>query len=269
MIPLVGAAPPTNPQELIRALRGGLDRAFELPHGRDVVVVEGNLPDLNRLAIDVSHARARRSFQPRMQPGGRRDAGLFAADLHFFGRRVLVEHAALDFELTARGVRFDINHECNEYYLDPIDADHGRFQSHIATADIERLLQTLAQEEVTKHNLQVEKVEVTLRDGNSRMVEAQVRVTASTKMAFATLRAVVVGNGQVVVDDALNLTIRGLKFEGEGMAGKMAAAIARTQLQALDNFTFPLASLSLGRLRLHDLTVACRDGIQIEAALGT
>ena len=36
-----------------------------------------------------------------------------------------------------------------------------------------------------------------------------------------------------------------------------------------DPADFPtLASLSVGRLRLHDLKLTCRDGIQIEAALG-
>ena len=140
--------------------------------------------------------------------------------------------------------------------------------TQISKADLESLMKTVAQEEVARHNLVVEQVELTLRDGNSRTVEGQVRVTASTKMAFATLRAIVIGKGQVVIDDAMNLAIRGLTFDGEGLAGKMAAALARTQMQPFDNLHFPLASLSVGRLRLHDIKLTCRNGIQIEAALG-
>lgn len=269
MIPLLGRTPPSSGDELADALKRGLGRAFELHHGHQVVVAEGSLPHLERLAIDVSHAKARRDFKPRIQPAGRRDATLSAADVHFVGRRVLLERAAVDFELHARGVQFEINHDANEHFLDPVDAEHGRFQSHIAQADLESLMLTVAQEEVAQHGLKVERVELSLQDRSTRSVDGQVRVTASTKMAFATLRAVVVGKGQVLVDDAMNVAIRGLKFEGEGLAGKMAAALAQKQLQQLDNFTFPLASLSVGRLRLHDLKLACRNGLQIEAALGT
>jgi hypothetical protein len=270
MIPLVGPRPPSSHEELTVALKRGLGHIFDLPSGREIVSVEGGYPELQRLAIDVSHARARRDFKPRLQPAGRRDAGLFALQVHFVGRRVRVEHAALDFELTARGVHFHINHDDNQHFLDPVDAEHGHFQSHMSKADLESLMHTVAQEEVAKHNLTVERVELTLHDTrNTRMVTGEVRVTASTKMAFATLRAVVVGKGELAVDDELNLAIRGLTFDGEGLAGKMAAAVARTQLQPLDNLHFPMASVTIGRLRLHDVKLTCRDGIQIEAALGT
>jgi hypothetical protein len=269
MFPLVSHGPPGNRQELVEALNRGLGEVFDLPRGRRVVEAAGEgYPALEQLSFDVTGARLRPDFRPRF-PGGLRQSGLKADTFRVLGDRVLVERSAIDFELNASGVHFDINHDEAQYYLDPVEAERGRFQSHVGLRDLEMLLLTAGDEEVSKHGLKIERVEASLRDETERSVHAEVRVTASTKMAFATLSAVIVGRGHLVIDDALNVTISGLTFEGEGLAGKMAAALAHQQLSQFEGWSIPLNSLPLGRLRLHDVRIACRHGLQVEATLGS
>jgi hypothetical protein len=268
MIPLLGSAPPTNRDELIHALTQGLGRVFDLPSGRAIVAAQGeDFPALHELSFDVSGAVVKRGLRVRL-PGGTRRAGVTASAVRAVGRRVRVEGAHVDFELAAQGVAFDINHDETEHFFDPVDAEHGHFRSHIGRTDLEYLLLASAQEEVAKHGLKVERVELTLKERSDRSVHAEARVTASTKVAFATLRAVVRGQGQVAVDDEFNVALRGLTFEGEGVAGKMAAALAQKHLREFEGWSFPLSSLVLGRLKLRDLRLGCRDGLQVEASVG-
>jgi hypothetical protein len=269
MIPLGGAVPPAGRDELVESLTRGLGGVFELPAGRPAVVAVGErFPALDQLNFDVSHARIRPEFRPR-QPGGTSQATLSTAQFHIKGKRVAVERSNLDFEITGRDVHFEIKQEETELFLDPVDAKDGKFASRIARRDLEELLLTAGQDEVGKHGLKLEQVEVDLRDQSTRSVQAEVRVTASTEMGFATLKAVVRANGQLVIDEALNLVLKGLTFEGEGLAGRMAAGLAQRFLQEWDGWSFPLSSLSLGRLRLRDVHLACRDGLQIQAQLGS
>jgi hypothetical protein len=269
MIPLVSAAPPTSRDELVEALTRGLGSVFDLPVGRPTVVAFGEaFPALQELTLDFSHARMRRDFRPR-QPAGIRQAGVSAAALEVKGQRVTVERSRVDFAITAREVHFDIKQDQADFFLDPVDAHEGRFESHIGRADLESLLLAAGHDEVGKHGLKIEQVEVNLRDESTRSVHADVRVTASTKMAFATLKAVVRGKGHLVIDDALNVTLKGLHFEGEGLAGKMAAGLAHKFLRNWEGWSFPLATLSLGKLRLRDVHLACRDGLQVKAHLGS
>jgi hypothetical protein len=229
------------------------------------VTAEGTgFPALDGLSLDVSEASLKPDIRLRW-PGGRRQAGLSARSVRFVGQRVRYEQAALDFELVGQGVHFDINEDGAEHFLDPIDAEHGQFHAHISTSDLATLLLHSAQQEVQQHGLQVEGVEVKLQEGDGRTVSAQVRVTASTTMAFATIRAVVLGNGQIAIDEHFNVAFRNLTFDGEGLAGKMAAGVARTYLQEWDGWSFPMATLVLGKLRIRDIKLTCRDGLQVAA----
>jgi hypothetical protein len=265
MIPLVGAVPPASREQLIDALSRGLGKVFDLPGGRNSVTVEGNdFPALQHLALDVSESSVKPNPRVR-RPGGQRHSSLTAGSLRFVGKRVRYEQAAVDFELVGQGVHFDINQDCAEHYLDPVDAEQGQFEAHIGKRDLEALLLHSAQGEVEKHGLKIESVELNLRDGSGRSIAAQARVTASTKMMFKTIRVAVIGTGEVTVDEQMNVGFRGLSFDGEGIAGKMAAGLARSHLQEWEGWTFPLASLGLGRLRIRDLRLGCRDGVQVSA----
>jgi hypothetical protein len=269
MFPLLNPAVPADRLQLIASLTHGLGRMLHFPAGRPVVAAEGNnYPALTHLALDVSGATVKENYRPA-RAAGRRQPGIAVERLEVVGRPLRHDASAFDIDISAREVCFELDVDGRAGgQLVPVDAREGRLCARIDQANLEALCRGVLQASAADHDLTIEKTELML-SGGGRELAMQLRITGMKKLAFAPVRAVVRTQGQLVIDDALIATIRGLSCEGEGMIGTMAAGLFREQMKPWEGRSFPLTAFSLGSLKLHDVQVSCERGLHIEARLGS
>jgi hypothetical protein len=149
-----------------------------------------------------------------------------------------------------------------------VAAREGHFLTQLGQSDLEALLLAGARAAAAAHDVTIERTELALSCDGARTVLFQLRVTASTKILLAKLRATIRGSGRLAIDDALNAHLSQLHCEGEGMTGTLAVGLIRRELEQWEGRTFPLTAFSPTGLALRDLRLGCRDGLQVEARFG-
>jgi hypothetical protein len=270
MLPLGGRAWPSSGEELVSALTEGLSQAATLPAGRAVVEVDSDdYPSVQALRIDLTEARVRDEFQPA-RPNGERRPGLTVGRLEILGRPVYSGPAAIYYEVALTDARLDFQQDSlGRNLLIPMDARSGRVAVRMSQADFEALLLCQMRATAGRYGITVENLQWSWQSRDDRSLGAQARVAAGKSLGFLTVPAVIRGGGHLHIDDQLNARISGVSCEGEGVVGTLLVALAQHRLKRLEGAIIPLASYSLGQLRLRDLKMRCQDGPEAEALFGS
>jgi hypothetical protein len=71
------------------------------------------------------------------------------------------------------------------------------------------------------------------------------------------------------IDDQLNAEMTDLQVSGQGVLGAFAVGVLRPKLAKLEGKKLPLMAFSLGNVRLRDVAVAAREGLEVTAAFGS
>ena len=103
-----------------------------------------------------------------------------------------------------------------------------------------------------------------LRARGARSVAANVRLQAR-KFLF---RANVDISGQLDITDDFVAKVSQLKCRGDGAIGSFACGLLEPHLKRLDGHSFPLMSLPLGEVQLHDVRITVADTVEITADFG-
>jgi hypothetical protein len=269
MLPLIDPDLPTNTAELVASLTNGLGKMFtELPTANLLTVEGDRYPILDRLAIDVSGAAMQSDYRPR-SASENHQPGITVEEFEVVGRPVHYETSAITLEISGREVQFevDIDPEAGNILV-PVDAREGRVTARADHADLEALVQLALQAGADEYELTIEKVELTMTREDERTVLLQMRITGKKQM-FVPIRAVLLSEGRLVIDETLTATFQGLTINGEGVIGSMVAGLVRGKVEEYNGKSYPLTTtFSLGQLKLHDLKVDCENGLAIEALLG-
>jgi hypothetical protein len=270
MFPLSGTAFPTDADQLAAGIRGALAEVFALPAEDSAVkvVVDGKgFPQVERVKIDLSGASVNATEPPpKPTPSGARQPGVHVDTLEVVGHPIKYGQHKLDLTLNARDVQFDFARDkTSRPLLVLTDARDGHVEAKISKADLEALLLTVARELAKEQNIQVRELELNLTSQGPRSLAADARVKAAKMLMSGTIRIM----GRLDVDDELNATISGLRAEGEGMIGKLAAGVVQKHLNPVNGRRFPLMTFSLGDVTLRDLEIVANTNVQVSAKFGS
>jgi hypothetical protein len=270
MLPLGGHAFPTSREELIAALNEGLFQTVILPAARQVVEADSNsFPSLQRLKIDLTEARVRDEYH-LAKPTGERQPGITTARLEILGRPVYTGPAAIYYEVALTDARLDFQRDAlGRSLLVPVDALSGRISCRMSQADFEALLLAQGRATAGRHGITIDSLQWSWQSEGERSLGARARIAASKRLGFINIPAAVHGGGNLHVDDQLNARISGVSCEGEGLVGTLIVALAQHRLKRLEGAVLPLASYSLGRLKLRELKLRCQNGPEAEAIFGS
>ncbi|MGE5612176.1 MAG: hypothetical protein ACM359_23210 [Bacillota bacterium] len=257
---------PTTAQELARALASTLHELFVIPPGREPAQIHGDFPALESIQIDLNNAAVRTGQTPPRPIGaGQVRPGPTVQRLAVEGRPVFVEAAALHFALTAEQVHLNFDRDSLGRPLMLLDqARNGHVQVQISRQDIQSLLLAGIGAKAAAHGLAITNVELALTQLNPRAVAVEMRISAKK---FVT--AVIGIRGQLHIDDELRAQLRELSCHGDGMIGKMVCGLLNPHLQKLDRRELPLMAFSLGQVRLRDVQLDTRNGLDITARFGS
>src|SRR5205085_7573583 len=115
----------------------------------------------------------------------------------------------------------------------------------------------------------LDRVDWSMHGQGDRSVSVDLRVTASKGLGFVKIPATLRARGQLTLDDHLNARFSGLAVEGEGVVGTLVVGLLQGRLRKLERALLPLASYSLGRLKLRDLRIRSASGLEVEATFGS
>jgi hypothetical protein len=115
----------------------------------------------------------------------------------------------------------------------------------------------------------IDEVRWSLSGHCDRSLGVEIRVKARKGLGFLSIPAALHARGQLTIDDQLNARLAGLVVEGEGVVGTLVVGLLHSRLKRLEGLVVPLASYSLGRLKLRDLRIRTENGLEVEATLGS
>jgi hypothetical protein len=256
MVLLPGRGQIDSSSQLSAALTAGINRAFVPEAPSECVSVQGDLPAIDLLRIDVSSARlvdGNNSLPvPGMETAERQPLGL-ARRMELVGEPVRVtDHACLNFQLCASDVRLETRtDENNTRWLAIADAEEGSAHVDVDRRAIEGLFLRGAQIAAQGYGLEVERAGLTLSPHQGQSVTFDAEVTVRRRRLSATLSV----GGRLLFDQELNAGFSELSCSGKGAVGTLACAIIKRHLSKLENKRFPLLGFNLGGLRLREMNV--------------
>ena len=261
MLPLAAEKFPTTPDELAAALTGGFA-------ARGVAVqslcADGSaLGALTTLRVELTGARFARGFRVSGTP--------VAETAPVMAERLEVTGAPLDFEGTPLEVRVEAERAELRFAGQPADgalvlvnAAGGFVSLAVAHGALEALLHRLATRAAEKQGVEIKKTKLELTARGPRALSFRCEVTAKMFVMSADLSL----SGNLDVDEQLNARVSGLTLGGDAMITKLAAGFVRPQLDKLEGRVIPLLALAPGELKLRDVEIATRDGLEIRAKFG-
>ena len=241
--------------------------AFSPGEIRPVRVAGGNLAAVDKIRIDLSGATVIDARRPPPRPVGigQAEPGVHAAQLEILGHPVHVQGAGMHLDLNAGDVLFNYDRDREGRPLLLLAAaEAGRMTIEISRDDLETLLLAEAKAAAAKQGVAVEKAALDLVPIDQRSVAIVARVTAKKLFARATVEV----RGQLRIDDELNAKLLALSCEGEGIVGSLAGSLIRPYLERFNNAELPLAAVSLGTVRLHNLCIEAGPSLRLQAAFG-
>lgn len=145
-------------------------------------------------------------------------------------------------------------------------AADGSVELAAKTSELEKLAHSLVAAQAGKHGLEVKETRLTFTQRGPRSLSFQGDVTAKVMIMKAQLTV----NGDLDLDDALQLRISNLRLAGGGMAATLAKGFLQPQFDKLQAKPIALGALALGEIRLRDVSVALGgDILKISAKFGS
>ncbi|HZE12838.1 MAG TPA: hypothetical protein VE086_03695 [Chthoniobacterales bacterium] len=265
MFPLKTSIFPATAADLGRHLNDSLRELFALTHD-PVEVRDKSYPHLDSLTACLDGAQLPERPPPMPSSTGEQRPALTIDSLALNASPLVVGPAPVQFKLAAKDVELRRANDRDENILLLVhDASDGHIEISLAISDLEALIAEVARTEAGKHGVNIEGVELSLRSRSPRSLAADVRLRAK-KMFFTASLGV---TGQLDLDEQLNARISGLDCTGEGAIASVACGVLKPHLQKLDGREFPLMSLPLGEVRLHDVRIALDDKLSVTAEFGS
>ena len=267
MFPLAGNAFPTTPTDLATALRGALAEHVTFPAGASGVTASGlTLHQMDQVLVDLSGANVTiKPPPPKPVITGDRTPGVNANWLRVLAKPLRVESGSAEFELNATNVKCEFARDQDGKPLLLLkDAEQGRVEASVSQSDLQTILLAGAKIGAAQQGVTIQELQINLTPQGPRGIGIALRVKAKKMM----MSGVVSIRGNAQIDDQLNAKISGLSCEGDGVVGKMAAAMLSVKLREFDGKEVSLSAISLGDLALRDLQIDASNGLRITADIG-
>ncbi len=261
MLPLAAEKFPATPDELAAAVTAGFAaRGVEVESAR----AEGAaLSALAVLTVGLTGARFTRGFRVSGKPAAD-SLAVLAERLEIVGAPLEFEGMPLDVRVEAERVELRFAGEPGDGALVLAGAAGGSVVLAIAQSALENLLHRLAKDAAEKQGVEVKKTTLELTARGPRALAFRCAVTAKMFVMSADLSL----SGNLDVDEELNARVSGLTLGGDAMITKLAAGFVRPQLDKLEGRVFPLLAMAPGGLRLRDVEISTREGLEVRAKFG-
>ncbi len=261
MLPLAAEKFPATPDELAAALTGGLvSRGIA---GAGVLVEGAALGAITALRVELTGACFTRGFRVSGTPVVEA-APAMAERLEIVGAPLDFEGTPLDVQVEAERAELRFAGQPSDGALVLANAAGGSVSLSVAHAALEALLHRLATQAAEKQGVEIKKTTLELTARGPRALSFRCEVTAKMFVMSAALSL----SGNLDVDEQLNARVSGLTLGGDAMITKLAAGFVRPQLDKLESRVIPLLALAPGGLKLRDVEIATRDGLDIRAKFG-
>ena len=261
MLPLAAEKFPAMPDELIAALTGGF--AARGAAVQNVRADGAALAALETLRIDLTGARFTRGF--RLDATRTKStAAVVAERFEIVGAPLEFEGMPMQLRVEAERAEFRFAGESADGALVLANAAGGSIALAVAREALEALLHKLAKDAAEKQGVEIKKTKLELTARGPRALSFRCEVTAKMFVMSADLSL----SGNLDVDEQLNARLSGLALGGDAMITKLAGSFIRPHLDKLEGRVLPLLALSLGELKLRDVEIATRDGLEVRAKFG-
>ncbi|HEX4124873.1 MAG TPA: hypothetical protein VHY37_09135, partial [Tepidisphaeraceae bacterium] len=210
MLPLGCRELPTNPQQLQLALMRGWSRALALPDPQKAVAVDGEKSDaLRAVRIDLTDGTMHTDRKASSSsPVNRAVSTVGIGRFELVGRPLICDDAHMAVNLTADGVRMDLEHDRKGHPILLLsDADHGTFRFDASFDDLNKIILTMARQQASPYGVDVKDTQFGLTtDPVGRSLTATLRLQTT----FCYLPAGMNFSAHVKVDDAMNAQLTDL-----------------------------------------------------------
>ena len=233
MFPLAGKAFPTTPADLATAACGALAEHITFPAGASGVTASGaSLDQMDQFQVDLSNAAVEiKPPPPKPVITGDRTPGVNANWLRVLAKPLRIQNGSAQFELNATKVKCAFARDQNgKPLLVLTDAEQGRLEASVTQSDLQAILLAGAKVGAAQQGVTIQDLQIELKPQGPRGVGIALRVKAKKMM----MSGVVSIRGSAQIDDQLNAKISGLSCDGDGVVGKMAAAMLATKLREFD-----------------------------------
>src|SRR5256885_3516459 len=265
MIPLGRKDVPSPKNDLAQALDTALHR-FVQKSGPIVDLRSRVFPLVDELRINLDGAKLDSPSPPLAKVEGETALAFEAAVVNVRGRNISVLGVPLDLRMELRDVIFHKGADANgDAVLVIHRAREGQLVISAGQLDFEEALVRIASAKARLYGIDLEQVRLAMRARSRRSLAADIKVQA--KKFFA--RANIDLYAQLDISNEFVAKVSELKCKGDGKLGSFACAALAPLFEKLKSNTFPLKSLPLGGLQIHDVHVAVADTVELTVDFGS
>jgi hypothetical protein len=190
---------------------------------------------------------------------------LEAALVTLSARNVSIRGLPLDLRMEAHDVILHKGMDTNgEAMLLWHTARDGQLAISLGPVELEKAIAQIAAREAGRHGITLEQVRLAIRARGPRSLAVDLHVQARKFL----LRARIDIFGQVDIDESFATKIL-LKCKSDGAIGSLACNTLNPIFERLNNKSFSLASLPLGKIQVRDVRLAVANTIELTADFGS
>lgn len=264
MFPLHTAIFPASAADLERLLNESLQHIF-LAEFAPVVIRDHSYPHLHAITVSLDGARLRADPPRPLSWSGETSPALEVDQLTLSASPLFLDPATVNISLSVREVQFGQGKDSNGHVVLSLEsATEGKIEISARQTDLEALIVKLAQGQGSKQGITIDRVQLRLQQKSAHSLKAELRLRARKLFLSASVQV----TGQLELDEQLKLKVSDLNCTGDGGIANLVCGILKPYLQKIEGREFPLMSLPLGKIRLHDVRLAVGDEIAVTAEFG-
>jgi hypothetical protein len=265
MIPLGRKDVPSPRQDLAQALDDALHR-FVQKSGRIVDLRSRVFPLVDEIRINLDRAKFDSPPPPPAKVEGETALAFETAAVNVTGRNISVRGVPLDLRMEMRDVVFHKGVDANgDAVLLVHRASEGQLVISAGQLDLEEAIGKLGGEKARLWGVDLERVRLAMRARSRRSLAADIKVQA--KKFFA--RANIDIYAQLDFSNEFVAKLSEVNCKGDGKLGSFACAALAPLFEKIKSNSFPLKSLPLGGLQIHDVHVAVADTVELTVDFGS
>lgn len=267
VLPLAEAQVPSTGGELAASIVAAWTKGLVFPNTSDVVQLQGGrYPAVEQMRVDLSDAvTVPKAKRPGVTTPATSAQSLWVSDFAIIAEplRSKESQTEANFQVTARGVRFDLQQSKEGQPLLLMSRSRsGTLHFDVAVRDLEKSMLTSARERGGM--VTVRDVRLDVKSYGPRSLDLKMHV--STLVGF--VPAGMTFTARVDIDEQMNTTIYDLTAEGDEALGPILAYFIRPALAKYDGKTKPLMSFPNPEVRLKDVQITAGERITLDAVFG-
>lgn len=256
---------PSPRDDLAQALDAALHR-FVQKSGQIVDLRSRVFPLVDEIRINLDGAKLDSSPPPLAQAEGETQRAFETGVVNLSGRNMSIRGVPFHLRMEMRDVIFDKGKDANgDAVLVLNRAREGQLVLSASQLVLEEGIGRLGGEKARLWGIDIEQVRLVMRARSRRSLAADIKIQA--KKFFT--RAKVDIYAQLDITNEFVVKISEIKCKGDGKLGSFASAALAPFFEKLKGKTFPLKSLPLDGLQLHDVYVAVADSVELTVDFGS